>query len=135
MTDRQVLQNYRLHQATQTLEEARRMLSTGFSARSTINRAYYAMFYAVLGLFISRDIEPKFSKHSGVIGTFDREFILSGKLEARHSRALHRLFEARQKADYKELVEMSHDDAAWAVACADEFVMALREVIDEEERA
>jgi len=126
MTDRETLFSYRLRQAEETLAEVVRMHEEGFSARSIVNRAYYAMFYAILALFIRFEIEHKTSKHSGVISIFDQQFVLTGKLERRYSRMLHRLFEARQKADYKELVELSAEDSAEAVTQAQEFVSAVR---------
>ncbi|MBI1921269.1 MAG: HEPN domain-containing protein [Geobacter sp.] len=129
MTDREALFTYRLRQAEETLAETVRMQEEDFSARSVVNRAYYAMFYAVLALFIRFDIEHKTSKHSGVISIFDQQFVLAGKMERRFSRMLHRLFVARQKADYKELVELSREQAGEAVAQAKEFVEAVRELL------
>lgn len=48
MTDSEALYSYRLTQAEETLAEAERMFAEGFSPRSITNRAYYAMFYALL---------------------------------------------------------------------------------------
>ncbi|HAD04967.1 MAG TPA: DNA-binding protein [Desulfuromonas sp.] len=129
MTDRETLFFYRLRQAEETLHEAVRMLEEGFSARTIVNRAYYAMFYAVLALFIRFEVEHKTSKHSGVIAIFDQQFILTGKLARDYSRILHRAFEARQKADYKELVEVSADEARDAVVQAQAFVGMARELL------
>jgi uncharacterized protein len=44
------LSKYRIKQAEESLEEARFLLSGNKSPRSIINRAYYAMFYAVFEL-------------------------------------------------------------------------------------
>jgi uncharacterized protein (UPF0332 family) len=52
MTDRETIFGYRLRQTEETLSEAIRMLEAGFSPRSIVNRSNYAMFYAVLTLFI-----------------------------------------------------------------------------------
>ncbi len=129
MTDRETLFSYRLGQAEETLAETIRMNDEQFSPRSIVNRAYYAMFYATLALFIRFEIEHKTSKHSGVISIFDQQFILTGKLERRYSRILHRLFEARQKADYREFAELTPDEAKDAVAQAQEFVTAARTLL------
>jgi len=80
MTDKQALCAYRLAQAEETLLDARKMLQNNLSPRSIINRAYYAMFYAVLALFLKADINLKTSKHTGVISIFDKEFVHAGKL-------------------------------------------------------
>ncbi len=52
MTDREALLAFRMNEAEETLADAERMLKGGLSHRSTSNRAYYAMFYAVLALFL-----------------------------------------------------------------------------------
>lgn len=129
MTDREQLFTYRLKQAEETLAEAEKMLAGDFSPRTIVNRAYYAVFYATLALFIRFEIDCKTSKHAGVISIFDRDVVRSGKMEPRFSRMLHRLFELRQKADYKELVEIALEDAVNAVKHAGEFVAAVREVV------
>ncbi|NIO04347.1 MAG: HEPN domain-containing protein [Proteobacteria bacterium] len=72
-----------------------------------INRAYYAVFYAILALFLHGDIRAKTSKHSGVITVFDRDFVPTGKIGKHYSKILHRMFDARQQSDYKGPVEFS----------------------------
>lgn len=56
MTDSEALYSYRLKQAEETLAEAEKMLAEEFSPRSIINRAYYAMYYVLLALFIKTDM-------------------------------------------------------------------------------
>lgn len=131
MTDTQALFTYRLRQAAETLCDAEKMLQNDLTPRSVINRAYYAMFYTVLALFISAGLNPKTSKHSGVIAVFDKEFVHTGKLDRRFSRMLHRMFDARQESDYKELVESSAKEAAESIKMASEFVRTIKSFIDE----
>ena len=55
MTDNiQALVTYRLEQANESLEAARILLDKNL-IRPSVNRAYYAMFYAVLALLASED--------------------------------------------------------------------------------
>lgn len=126
MTDKQVLADYRLKQAEETLQDAERMLSNNISPRSIINRAYYAMFYAVLALFIKNSINLQTSKHAGVIAIFDKEFVHTGKIDKKYSKILHKAFEIRQEGDYKELTDFSRGDAAELVAQAKEFLSNVR---------
>ena len=65
----------RLEQAHESLREANTLREAGL-LRGTINRAYYAMFYAVLSLTALR--QEITSKHSGVVAFFDRNFIKTG---------------------------------------------------------
>lgn len=81
MTDRETLMAYRLREAEETLDDALKMLDAKTSPRSVVNRAYYAMFYAVLGLFNRFGTEHRTSRHSTVIAIFDREFVRSGSID------------------------------------------------------
>ncbi len=127
MTDKETLFTYRLTQAEETLADAQKMLQEGLNPRSIINRAYYSMFYAVvLALFLKSDINLKTSKHTAIISTFDKEFIRSGKLDKRCSKILHGAFGARQEGDYKELVELSFNEAAELVCLAEEFLGEIK---------
>jgi len=129
MTDKQVLLAHRLKQAEETLADAELMLKSNLSARSVINRAYYSVFYGILALFIHSDVNPKTSKHSGVITFFDRDFVHTGKIEKRYSKIVHKMFETRQQGDYKELVEFSSEEAAEHVELARRFLEAIKRVI------
>jgi uncharacterized protein (UPF0332 family) len=132
MTDRETLLRYRMQQADETLADAEAMTKAKLSPRSIINRAYYAMFYAVLGLFLKTNITLKTSKHSGIISMFDRTFILSGKIDRQFSKSLHKMFNARQVADYKELVEATSEEAVDALETAKQFVAEIKKVVSEQ---
>ena len=126
MTDRETIFSYRMRQTEETLVEAVRMLETNFSPRSIVNRSYYAMFYAVLALFIHYNTPHKTSKHSGVIGIFNKEFIHTGKLDVRFAKMLYELFDERMELDYRDFAEVSVEDAHNAVSSAQEFVSAIK---------
>jgi uncharacterized protein (UPF0332 family) len=68
-----------------------------------------------------------------VIALFDREVVKTGKMEVRFSRILHRLFELRQRADYKELIEIAPEDAMLAVKNSREFLTAARAAAEAKE--
>lgn len=125
MTDKDVLFRYRITQAEETLSDAEKMLQENLSHRSILNRAYYSMFYALLALFIDKDVNLKTSKHSGVISFFDKEFVHTGKIDKYYSKMLHRMFNMRQEGDYKELVELTPDDAIQSVEYAKMFLDAI----------
>ena len=91
-----LLVDYRFLEAKQTLEEAR-ILVINCAYRGSINRSYYAMFYAAMGLLSLKTLGS--SKHSGVISFFDREFVKTGELSKDLSRSFHRAFQERQMSD------------------------------------
>jgi len=125
MTDRQLrlLVEYRLTEAEETLREAEILLNQS-AFRGSINRSYYAMFYAVLGLLATRSLGT--SKHSGVIGLFDREFVKTGLLSKELSRSLHRAFDERQASDYGEMLEPDQELAALLLTQAQVFVRGIK---------
>ena len=93
----QALLTYRLEQADESLDAARVLLEKGLD-RPAVNRAYYAMFYAVLALLATRKRET--SKHGGAISLFDKEFVKAGTFNKDFSRWLHEAFDLRQRSDY-----------------------------------
>jgi uncharacterized protein (UPF0332 family) len=129
MTERETLFTYRLQEAEETLSDAVQMLDGDFSPRSVVNRAYYTMFYAVLALFIRFETVHKTSKHSGIIGIFNKEFVHTGKIEVRLAKMLNNIFETRLEGDYKGLVELTQEDAQDAVEKAREFFAAIKELV------
>ncbi|MEW6686649.1 MAG: HEPN domain-containing protein [Candidatus Edwardsbacteria bacterium] len=132
MTDKQVLFSYRINQAKETLADAERMLQNNLTPRSILNRAYYSMFYAILALFLNKDVPIKTSKHIGVIAIFDKEFVHTGNIDKYYSKMLHKMFEARQESDYKEFIEISVDDATKYVKYAKEFLQRIEEIISKD---
>lgn len=130
MTDLEALARYRLKEAEETLEDAERMLGGAFSPRSIVNRAYYAMFYAVLALHLRYGTNLRTSKHAGVISLFDREFVRSGRMERRFSRMLHGVFELRIEGDYRERSAIEAGSVEESVRQAREFLGEAPRVLD-----
>ncbi len=98
---------YRLNEANEALEDAEFLLVAG-RYRSAANRLYYAAFYAVIAVLLTKRLE--YARHSAVIAFFDREFIRTGTLPKEYSRTLHRAFNERQQDDYMPFVEMDPDE-------------------------
>ena len=120
------LLRYRMEQAEETLREAH-VLDDARAYRGAINRAYYAMFYAVLALLATKQLGS--SKHSGAVALFDREFVKTGLLPVDFSRSLHMAFERRQVHDYGELTEVDDETSVLAIREARSFVDAVGEVL------
>jgi uncharacterized protein (UPF0332 family) len=128
MTDNEALARYRFHQAEETLADAEIMLRNNLSPRSVVNRAYYSMFYAVLGLLTAKGIPIGTSKHSGILTLFDREFIRQGKVEREYSRMIHEAFDDRLEGDYREMAVLTGAEASEHVHNARGFLEALKKV-------
>jgi uncharacterized protein (UPF0332 family) len=120
---------YRMEQAAESLSEAALLRDAG-AHRGAVNRAYYAMFYALLALLAARELGA--SKHSGAIALFDREFVKTGDFSPEYSRALHRAFQRRQVSDYgeveqpdAEMVDETFNDATRFVAAVGVYLRPL----------
>jgi uncharacterized protein (UPF0332 family) len=125
---RQLLR-YRLDQARETLREAD-ILQDAEAPRGAVNRADYAMFYALLALLATKQLSP--SKHSGVISLFDREFVKTGIFPPDLSKSLHLAFDRRQVYDYGEMAELDKIAADEDVADAITFVDAIEQYLTEQ---
>lgn len=117
---------YRLNRADETLEDAT-ILFNNNKLFSTINRIYYAMFYAVGGLLLTKDLSS--SKHSGLLSLFNKEFVNTGVIDKECGRFYNEMFEFRQKADYKDLVKFEAQDVKLWLSKAEEFILAVRVLI------
>ncbi len=129
MTDKEALFSYRLKQAEETLSDAEKMLDGNFSPRSITNRAYYSMFYGILALFLRTDVPIRTSKHVGIISIFDKEFIQTDKIDKYYSSLIHKMFNIRQKGDYKEFAEVTKEEAKDHVRFSKEFLEAIKDYV------
>lgn len=122
------LARYRLKEAEDTISEAKCLLSGNESPRSIMNRAYYAMFYAVPALIV---FEPFYSsKHAGVISYFNKRFIKEGVFPIELGHSINKAFEMRQEGDYREYFELSYDQVEPFIEKATLFVQAVRNYLE-----
>jgi uncharacterized protein (UPF0332 family) len=124
----EALVKYRLGQVNESLEAARLLFEKRLE-RQSVNRSYYAMFYAVLALLATRKLET--SKHSGAITLFDKEFVREGTFKKDFSRWLHSAFDLRQRSDYSIDIKVTKKEAETTLAQATAFVNKVKEVLTE----
>jgi len=122
----QALVAYRMEQADESLAAAQILLDKEM-IRPSVNRSYYAMFYAVLALLAVKKMETP--KHSGAISLFDREFVKQGVFKKDLSRWLHDAFDLRQLSDYAAQSSITSDDAQRALDHAGEFVKKVKDIL------
>jgi uncharacterized protein (UPF0332 family) len=67
--------NYRISRATETLKEAEKMMENEFW-NASINRIYYACFYAVSALLLKKGVDT--SSHKGIRQMFSLHYVQSG---------------------------------------------------------
>lgn len=121
------LVRYRLEQAKEAIDDAVFLFENNRGLRSVVNRIYYAMFYAVLALLV---IEPfQGSKHSGVIGYFNKRFIREGVFPPEAGKYLNLAFEARQESDYKEFSELTTENVQELLSHARTFIEEVKKYL------
>ena len=118
--------NYKLMRSKETLDDAR-ILFANSKLFSTVNRIYYAMFYIVNGLLLTKGLSS--AKHSGILGLFNKEFVNKGVVEKELGRFYNEMFEFRQKADYKDLVRFDKENVKAWLSNAGEFVSQVDSLI------
>lgn len=131
--DVKVLVEYRMKESRTALADAEFLASSNRSSQSIVNRAYYAMFYAVLALAQLRGQVP--AKHSGALGLFDREFVNTGVFPREMSKHLHAAFENRQTSDYQVTRPSGPEETVEMLANARSFVEHVAKWLELQESA
>lgn len=91
------------------------------------SRAYYVMFYAAEAVLVEDGLE--FSSHGAVHGAFGERVAKTGRLDPKFHRYLLDAYRARQSVDYDAPADISAEDAEALVRRAQEFVLAVRQVL------
>jgi len=94
--------NYRIEKSNETFEVAE-LLYDNSKWNSTINRLYYACFYAITALLVKNEIETK--SHSGVKTQFFLNFVKTKKIDIKYGKLYSDLFDWRQKGDYGDFFD------------------------------
>jgi len=113
------LAKYRLEKAKNTLSYAKSYIDDT-TLDSTVNRIYYAMFYAVNALLITKGLYS--SKHSGVRAIFNREIVNKGLIEKQWGEFFTDMFDRRQKGDYKDFVKFEKQEVEEWLKKSEEFI-------------
>ncbi|KUK76298.1 MAG: HEPN domain protein [Proteiniphilum acetatigenes] len=95
---------YRLKRARETFEDAEILADHG-KWNSSINRLYYACYYAVTALQLKHGL--KTSTHSGVKTVFSESFIKPQIISPELGKIYAQLFTFRQKGDYSDFFDFN----------------------------
>ena len=120
------LAKYRLEKAKNTLSYAKSYVDDT-TLDSTVNRIYYAMFYAVNALLITKGLYS--SKHSGVRAIFNREIVNKGLIEKQWGEFFTDMFDRRQKGDYKDFVEFEKQEVEEWLKKSEEFINIIDKLV------
>jgi len=125
--DKKILIKHRMDQSRSSLKESIFLRQNSDTTLGAINRAYYAMFYAVLALLQKEGMVPR--KHSGAIALFDSEFVRKGTFPKKLSVDLHLAFEFRQESDYHAIEPLGNKETDEIIQNATGFVKAVEKYL------
>lgn len=124
--ERQALIEYRMNQADDSIKIAEKLIVME-NYPTALNRIYYSVFYSLLAIALKHDY--KTSKHSQLIGWFNKNFIASKKLEASFGKIIRKTFEYRLMADYDAFVEFDKDNVNELHKQTIELINRIRELL------
>jgi len=97
---------YRLFRAKDALDDAK-ILAERHKWNSTINRLYYASYYAIMALLLDSDLNP--TTHNGAKSNFSEHFIKTSIIPKEYGKIYSQLFTWRQKGDYDDLFDFTEE--------------------------
>jgi len=117
---------YRMQRAYETIEEAKTMLAADH-INAYVNRLYYACFYAVSALLLTRNVST--SKHGYLRSLMHKDFVKTGLMSNQMGAHFDKLFNSRQKGDYADFIVFKGDQVAPWLVPTQEFVSAIETLI------
>lgn len=128
MLDYQQIIQYRIQKAWETYDAAKFLMDTK-SYASALNRIYYACFYMVSALLLTKKLSS--SKHSGIKSLFNKDFINVGLFDKKWGTFYSDLFQKRQESDYADLTTISEDIVVFDFNQAYDFLKVLESFINQ----
>ena len=119
------LVKYRFEKARNTLNDAHLYFNSA-TLESTVNRIYYAIFYSVTALLLTRGLSS--AKHSGVRSLFNKEFVKKGLVDTELGQFFSDMQDSRQEGDYKDFVQFNREEVAQWLAKAELFIVTVEEI-------
>ncbi len=129
MSHKDELINYRRSKATETFQDAE-ILFNAKRISSAVNRIYYALFYEVTALLLTKGMSS--AKHSGIRALFNEHFVKAEKVNVEMGRFYSRMFEFRQKSDYGDFVQFEEEKVKEWFVKAKQFIEEIEKVIESE---
>ncbi len=105
--DREILIQYRLNQAQQTIGEVSKLIEADLLSVA-VNRIYYGIFYSLTALALRYEYQS--SKHAQLMGWFNQNFVKPGLIEVKYGKILRDAFKNRSDGDYAPFILFEKDD-------------------------
>lgn len=120
------LAKYRIDTARETLNVAKECLENKHY-KDSINRSYYASFYAARAVLALERID--FKRHKDVIAYFNKNYVATGIFEKDMGRKLSRLQQKREQSDYDDFFIASKEEAQKQYNNAENIISSIIEYL------
>jgi len=117
---------YWLQKATQDLESARDNLKA-VRLQNAVRDAYFACFHAFSAVLLKEG--RSFRRHKEVRSALHRDYIKTKKIGVEWGKHYDWLFDNRQKADYRPLVQFDPEQLEEIIKKSEEFVSEMKNLI------
>jgi uncharacterized protein len=124
--ERRELVVYRIGKAKDTLKEVDTLIINKFW-NTSVNRLYYACYYAVIALLIQNEIKAQ--THSGVRQMFGLHFVKSGLIDKDIGKFYSDIFDKRQTGDYDDFVSFTENEVKSLLAPAARFIQEIEKLL------
>lgn len=96
---------------------------------SAVSRVYYAMFYCVEAVLLTKGLS--FSRHKAVISAFGEHFVKTGIFPKDMSKAITLAFEKRQFGDYEFTFVITKEEAEEIIRQGQNFITSIIKYLKE----
>jgi uncharacterized protein (UPF0332 family) len=124
--ERQELVKYRLNKAKETLKEVDILIKNKLWSTS-VNRLYYACYYAVIALLVYSEIKAQ--THAGVRQMFGLHFVRTGLIDKDLGKYYSDIFDKRQTGDYDDFVTFTEKEVISLLEPAKQLIFAIEKFI------
>lgn len=121
---------YRMENAKDTLDTARLCMEHK-RYKDSINRCYYAAFYAIKAVLALE--EKDFKRHKDAVGYFNQTYVATGVFQRELGKQLGRLKRKREASDYDDFYVVSYEEALEQYQAAEMIVRSVRQFLTEKE--
>ena len=118
---------YRIAEAEDSLKVAAHCLKEGLY-KDSINRSYYAAFYAVKAILALSTVD--FKRHKDVMGYFNKEYVAKEIFPREIGRKLGTLQRVREKSDYDDFYIASREKAEEQFQTAELVIGEVKKYLD-----
>ena len=128
MEEVQIRNAREMYRAAMDKLESARLLKDSGKYNDSLSRAYYGAFHAVSLLFMIEG--QSFSRHSQLIGNFNKQFISTHVFPKELGKALGTLYDERQGADYDFYHHSDESEAQEGIDKAEDIIMAVKKYVE-----